>query len=416
MRALLNLFRKVSEPTKAMLKAHSPAEAAPGSGLLMIEIETSAPEPRDAVLRVTVESPGAPSLEKPLRLGPERTDSWVALHGHLLPNGPVKVRLDLVGDDGERLAGRTLTLGVRNRGDLARAVAGSLKATGVPLLIEGRCDSTFYDYDDASLTAWFDGEPEAAEAHIAGLEASGAATPEEAQALRDFVSEGYLVLPEVVAPEHLARLNEALDDAVARKVEGYEWGASQRIHNLHNHYPAVRELWVHPRIMRMLGLIFGEPAKPCQTLTYVFGSEQQYHQDTIHLTSFPAGRMCGVWTALEDVAPDSGELVVFPGSHRARRIYMHDAGAAKVQEEDWSEFAEKVVPLWTEIREGGYSREVYRPKAGTVLIWHENLLHAGSPRLDRTKSRRSIVGHYFSQGAVVYYDSSGRPGLVTEVA
>ncbi|MDB5441850.1 MAG: hypothetical protein JWP73_226, partial [Phenylobacterium sp.] len=142
----------------------------------------------------------------------------------------------------------------------------------------------------------------------------------------------------------------------------------------------------------------------------------QYHQDTIHLTSFPAGRMCGVWTALEDVQPDSGELVVFPKSHRLPRVYMKDAEAAKVTG-DWTEFGDKVVPRWTEFLQPGsgkFERQIYQPKAGTVLIWHENLMHAGSMRKDKAISRRSIVGHYFAEGSVVYYDSSGMPGLLYE--
>ena len=77
--------------------------------------------------------------------------------------------------------------------------------------------------------------------------------------------------------------------------------------------------------------------------------------------------MCGVWTALEDVQPDSGELVVFPKSHRLPRVYMKDAGAAKVTD-DWTEFGDKVVDIWTghlQPHSGKFKREVYRPQAGT---------------------------------------------------
>jgi ectoine hydroxylase-related dioxygenase (phytanoyl-CoA dioxygenase family) len=185
------------------------------------------------------------------------------------------------------------------------------------------------------------------------------------------------------------------------------------MHNLHLDYPAIRELWLHPKILRTLDLIFESPARPCQSLTYVFGSQQEYHQDTIHLTSFPAGRMCGVWTALEDVQPDSGELVVYPGSHRLPRLYMRTANIPKVKD-DWSEFGAKAVAAWTDLMGGAFKRKVYRPKAGTVLVWHENLMHGGSMRLDMSQSRRSIVGHYFAEGAVVYYDSSGLPGSLYE--
>jgi ectoine hydroxylase-related dioxygenase (phytanoyl-CoA dioxygenase family) len=408
-RSLFAVFDRKVVP--ATLAASSGAEATPTQGLIVIEHHAAAEAPVEAILEVCVGG-GRPCFSRPVTLGPEPRQGWLALHGHLLTNGPVDVVLRLT-ERGRTLAERKLTVHVRNVGKTARAVAESLIARGAPLVVDGAVDSSLYDYADPSLTAWFDRSDAEIEAHLARLAAEGV-TPQELAALRHFVSEGYLILPDVIDEDHLARLNAALDDAVARKVEGYEWGESQRLHNLHHDYPAIRELWLHPTILRMLKLIFGEPAKPCQSLTYVFGSEQQYHQDTIHLTPFPAGRMCGVWTALEDVQPDSGELVVFPGSHRAPRIYMKEAGAAKVAG-DWTEFGDKVVPVWTDILQaGGYRREVYQPKAGTVLIWHENLMHAGQPRKDRSKSRRSIVGHYFAEGTVVYYDSSGMPGGVHE--
>lgn len=398
---------------KAELEAHSPAKSRPMSGLIPVEISVSAREPATGRLKAWIG--GEPALEVPVTLGPTPIHMRLAVHGHLLENGPADLRLELMDARGRRFGEKHLKLRVRNVGDLARRVAESLRRRNVPVVVEGPLDSGLYDYDDPALTAWFDREPAAVEAHLADLAARGAATAEEIEALRHFAERGFLVLPDAIDPAHLERLDAALTDAVEKGVEGYRWGESQRLHNLHDRYPAIRDLWMHPKILRMLDLIFEAPANPCQSLSYVFGSEQEHHQDTIHLTPFPAGRMCGVWTAVEDVQPDSGELAVFPGSHRAPRIYMKDTEVPKVTDEDWAEFGRKVVPLWTDLIErGGYGREVYRPKAGTVLIWHENLMHAGSPRLDRSKSRKSIVGHYFAGGAVVYYDSSGAPGTVIE--
>ncbi|RAK52509.1 hypothetical protein DJ018_09855 [Phenylobacterium deserti] len=365
-------------------------------------------------IQVHVRGEPSPIFTKVTQAG-ERTGELI-FHSHLLPNGSV----DLVfkAFDGGKLVGkRTFTIQVRNQGEVAEMVRQSLQARGAPTVFEGPCDSSAYDYADPKLTAWFDRDASAVQAHVDGLIAAGRASQAEGEILRHFAEQGFAILENVIEPELLERLNASLDDAISRKVEGYEYGSSQRMHNLHERYPAVRELWMHPKVMRMLELIFGVPASPCQSLTYVFGSQQEHHQDLVHLTPFPAGRMCGVWTALEDVQPDSGELVVFPGSHRTPRIYMHTAGAPKVRDNDWTAFGEKVVPMWMNtLAKGGFERFVYRPKAGTVLIWHENLMHGGQPRVDLTKSRRSIVGHYFAQGAVVYYDSSGLPGSVHDVA
>jgi hypothetical protein len=400
-------------PSAALLQAASDAEATPTSGLVTINVGVAAESPRAAILRAWLPGDAQPFLQKAVELEAEAQRIWFALHGHLLPNGPLTLRLELVEPSGRLLAEKAVTVHVRNRGPLAEQTRESLMRSGAPLCIEA-CDAGLYDYGDETLQAWFDRSPEAVEAHLAELSAQGSATEAEIAALRQFAAEGFLALPDVLDEGLLARLNAALDDAVARKLEGYEWGASQRLHNLHEQYPAIRELWLHPKVMRLLKLIFGVPARPCQSLTYVFGSEQQYHQDTIHLTPFPAGRMCGVWSALEDVQPESGELIVFPGSHRLPRVYMKDAGAAKV-DADWTEFGEKVAPMWkAALDAGGFKREVYRPKAGSILIWHENLMHAGMVRRDRSKSRRSIVGHYFAEGSVVYFDSSGMPGVVYE--
>ncbi|MBS0362538.1 MAG: phytanoyl-CoA dioxygenase family protein [Proteobacteria bacterium] len=406
----------VAEPPAAApvrLEAGSPAQHVPTQGLVIVEYRGLAETPRQATLQVRVAGADKPALEKTITIGPDAAPAWFALHGHLLPNGPTPITLRL-SEGGQTLAETALTLMLRNEGPTAEAVARSLKASGAPLIADGVCDSRTYDYADRSLAAWFDQGPEAVDAYLTDLAARGAATPEEVAALRHFVDEGYMLLPARIEPELVTRLNAALDDAVEKKVEGYEWGASQRLHNLHLTYPAIRELWLHPAVMRMLSLIFGEPAKPCQSLTYVFGSEQQFHQDGIHLTPFPAGRMCGVWTALEDVQPESGELLVYPRSHRLERIYLAESGIPKVGE-DWTAFGETVAKRWEDqILSNDLAKEPYRPKAGEVLIWHDNLMHGGMVRRDREKSRRSIVGHYFANGCIAYHDSSGMAGRLFE--
>ncbi len=399
--------------SRVRFSVDSLAVAQPTSGLIVVEYHTTAAAPLEADLLVFRPGEAEPAFRKSLRLT-ARSSGWIGIHGHLLPNGSNTLRFELRAARGRRLAEQSLTLLVRNEGPVAAQVRASLISREVPFILDGVCDSGTYDYADPGLVAWFDRSPDAINTHLESLALTGEVEPDEVEALNFFAENGYLVLPDLVDPEHLGQLNVAIDDAVDKKIEGYEWGSSQRIHNLHAQYPAIRDLWLHPKVLRMLNLIFGVPARPCQSLTYVFGSQQEHHQDTIHLTPFPAGRMCGVWTALEDVQPESGELIVFPRSHKLPRIYMDTVGLTKVTE-DWQPFQEKVVSRWTDlIVAHGFERVTYRPKAGTVLIWHENLMHAGSPRADLSKSRRSIVGHYFAEGAIVYYDSSGLAGSVYE--
>jgi ectoine hydroxylase-related dioxygenase (phytanoyl-CoA dioxygenase family) len=166
------------------------------------------------------------------------------------------------------------------------------------------------------------------------------------------------------------------------------------------------------RYLDVLDVLFQCRAWPCQSLAYLYGSQQDAHQDTIHLTAFPAGYMCGIWIALEDVRADSGELAIYPGSHRFPRRYMHQAGCAKVRD-DWTEFGNTVVRQWQEdVADSGIEQLPYRPRKGTVLIWHENLMHLGTVRRNLDLTRRSIVFHCFAEGAVVFYDSTGEVGFL----
>ena len=391
------------------LAGSSSAQDRPRGGLITVEYEVRAHTGHPLVLRITPQDAPEAAVERPLSLQDGVARGWFALHGHLLPDGPAIVDLE-VWAGSRRVAACSVGLMVANPGELAAAVRQSLRRSGAPLVLEDLCDASAYDYGDLALKPWFEGDAAAVEAHLSGLLSAGEASAAEVEALRRFHQDGYLVMADLIDAGHLERLNSALIGAVERGVEGYEWGSSQRLHNLHLDYAAVGDLWRHPQILRMLGLIFGAPAIPYQSLTYVFGSQQKPHQDTVALTPFPAGRMCGVWTALEDIQASSGELVVYPGSHRLPRIYMSDAGAAKV-EGDWSEFRDTVARRWREmIASQGREPVIYRPKAGAVLIWHENLMHGGSAREVMERSRKSFVGHYFARGAIAYHDATGMPG------
>lgn len=336
----------------------------------------------------------------------------IGLHAHLLPEGQQDVWFRL-SRDGEEIRSVKQTLDVPTRSQLGNQVRTLLEKNSTPLVFQGPCDSSRYPYQDQDAVPWFD-RPDA-QKHIDSRLKLGSVSLEEATELREFVEGGYVTLKNAIDVDLVDAVNLEIDQAIANNYGGYEYGSSQRIEHLHIHYPNVRKLWLDDRVYRFVDLLFGESAFPCQTLTYVFGSQQDAHQDTVHLTPFPAGYMCGIWVALQDVEPESGELVVYPGSHRERRVYLKEAGCRKVREGDWVEFGSKVVPIWQDMTKK-YEEVVYRPTKGTVLIWHENLLHGGSLRVNQSLERRSIVIHTFSEGAIAYYDSTGLVGTMERSA
>ncbi len=50
------------------------------------------------------------------------------------------------------------------------------------------------------------------------------------------------------------------------------------------------------------------------------------------------------------------------------------------------------------------------------LVWHENLIHGGSPRRKRELTRKSIVSHYFARGGIAYYDSRREAGFLESLS
>jgi hypothetical protein len=319
---------------------------------------------------------------------------------HLVPNGAQVVNAALIAGE-ERIEFPPLQLDINNDSNLARQVAKDLQESGAEA-IEGRIiDSTMFPYDNGTARAWFNADFD----DDIPMSLEPAANAEMAQ--RHLLRWGFCVLHEQLPRRIVEDFKQELSAAIDRCDLAYKAGSSDRIHGAHEKLPAARAVWLYPPVLQFLEDYFKDTPCACQTLTYVNGSEQNAHQDSIHLTPYPNGFMCGVWVALEDVQENSGELFVYPGSHRSGSVRATPLGLGKVINNDYSQFVVFDRAIKDIIESEGYERLVYRPKAGQILVWHENTIHGGSPRLDHSRTRLSVVSHYFAKGAIGYYDSRG---------
>jgi hypothetical protein len=250
----------------------------------------------------------------------------IGIHTHLLEPGIHTILFTIISND-QVLNKNEATIIIDVGTGLHEIVRNSLLANETPLVFEGPCDSSFYPYNDTSVQAWFD-KPDA-EIHIRNLLLSEKISNEESQYLCDFIKNGFIVIEDMIDDDLVDNVNIEIDDAIEKGYQGYKQWSSQRLEHLHKHYPNMRKLWLDNSHRRIVDLIFGVQSRPTQTLTFVCGSQQPPHADLIYLTSFPAGYMCGTWIALQDVVKDSGELVVYPGSHRECRVYLQDTGCEK---------------------------------------------------------------------------------------
>ena len=222
--------------------------------------------------------------------------------------------------------------------------------------------------------------------------------------------DGYVILRGVLEPSACGALGEVLGEAWryghpdqlvvdsttgrSRKLEAGDARRLTRAVDTHVHYPEARELLANPVVTGRLREIFGADPLYFQTLVFELGSEQGLHQDTSFVVVDDPMAMVGVWIALEDVQAGSGELRYVPGSHRLE-LYEFAPGRRHFDSSiDPASLHEAYYPLITQrCADQGLAEQRFLARKGDVLIWSADLVHGGSPIVDATLTRRSLVAH-----------------------
>ena len=89
----------------------------------------------------------------------------------------------------------------------------------------------------------------------------------------------------------------------------YSSGPNPRITYAWKVSEAVKQVALAPKVLAVLEELYGHRPIPFQTLNFMNGTEQHVHVDGMYFNSEPAGWMCGVWVALEDIDMDNGPPV-----------------------------------------------------------------------------------------------------------
>lgn len=204
--------------------------------------------------------------------------------------------------------------------------------------------------------------------------------PEIVQAAADYREKGYLI-------RDFGFSHADLDEAAAftRSVR------SGRVQDGWLVNRAVRNLATDKRVLDFLNELYQSEVFPFQTLNFPRGSQQDAHSDTFHFNSDPAGFMCGVWIALEDIHPDSGPLKYYPGSQKLPVFGMADLGGGDA-DSGYTSFVART------LEKSGHKQETALIRRGQAFIWAANLFHGGSPIADSAKTRLSQVTHYYFRG------------------
>jgi len=167
---------------------------------------------------------------------------------------------------------------------------------------------------------WLD-RPDA-EMAIEAAVASGAITPEQGRHAKELSVDGFTVYEGFFDADQLDAAWAAFEAGIASgsipvgpepDEPDPRWG---RVPNVHAYVPEFNAILHDDRLRAELAALLGREVIPLQTISSVRGSEQLAHSDAIHMTTWPLGFLTAVWIAFEDIHPDSGPLVYYPGSHR----------------------------------------------------------------------------------------------------
>lgn len=223
-----------------------------------------------------------------------------------------------------------------------------------------------------------------------------------------YAENGYLVMdtgvPEETIDAVLATLQPYWE---GEEPKGVSYADPNRIQDAWKINQDIHGLACNKKVLGALYDLYGKKPLPFQTLNFPHGTEQPVHSDSIHFNSEPFGMMCGVWVALEDIGPDQGPLIYYPGSNNWPEMNFEDMGL----EPDYGQYSLYEKKLQALIDERELEPHYATIKKGQALIWSANLLHGGSKQHDKNLTRHSQVTHYFFEGCKPWrpgHSSNGR--------
>ena len=250
---------------------------------------------------------------------------------------------------------------------------------------------------------------------LRGLESYSRMPRQVQQGLDEWPEKGYLVAEGLIDPEKVSQLNsdfDALRDS--GEIKARERAQANRFMNAHRNSDVAREIVSDPRMLEILDLILGRPARLFQTIGFIRGSQQLAHSDAFHMMTEPPGFLVGVWVALEEIDEECGPVFYLPGSHRLPYVMSEDLELPRRS----PLLTVKKGPAYTRAmvemtKRSGAEPSHFTAKPGDVLFWHHNLMHGGSAIRRQGSTRRSLVAHYIGSDVLCYHEVTERPALFT---
>jgi phytanoyl-CoA hydroxylase len=235
---------------------------------------------------------------------------------------------------------------------------------------------------------------------------------ESRNSLLTFSEKGFAILKNYFPSEIIDNINSEIDLLIkTKKVKPL---SNNKIMFAYRQSKLLSDIGNKPQLKEILSALFGKEAILFQSINFFKGSEQHTHSDSIHMTTYPTGGLLGVWIALENIGEDNGPLHYYPGSHKLpyymNADYNNEGNKWLLGNKSYTEYEEMIEQ---KIMQHNISKEIFYASKGDLLIWHANLFHGGEPHLNKNKTRKSMVFHYFRQGDICYHEITQRPALMS---
>ena len=104
--------------------------------------------------------------------------------------------------------------------------------------------------------------------------------------------------------------------------------------------------------------------------------------------------LIGVWLACEDIHPDSGPLVYYPGSHK-EPLYPKFDNYPQTNLRTCAPSETTAYYDWLKKRSKNYKKDQFIARKGDILLWHGQLIHGGDAVVNPSLTHmESYVCHY----------------------
>lgn len=233
------------------------------------------------------------------------------------------------------------------------------------------------------------------------------------QSILSFEDNGYAIIKNYLSPGQVKEINDEIASLLNTKKIKIT-NRNKIMFAIHSS-KLLRDIGNDPKLKKLLSILMGGNVQLFQSINFLMGSEQDTHSDSIHMTTYPLGGLLGVWLALDDTTEENGPLHYYPKSHKLpyylNADYDNEGSSFLLGNKSYHDYEQMISE---KIREQELTKINFFAKKGDLLIWHANLFHGGDKHIDKQKTRRSMVFHYFKEGAVCYHEITQRPALIKD--